>query len=247
MPILNAPGLDTIAIAPPAVIFDPTQPIPRAPVRLSNWTSAPGQNQRNRRAIILATIRRLLIEEGFDGVTVRRVAECSGHAVQTIYNLVGPRDLAIIEAINEYSQYVNLTATPDPDDPYASAAIIERELKSIQLNPEFCRNVCLIFFSESRSIFYDFRDRQVKSMCNFLTQQQKAGIVRADVDARNLAEQLILYVSALFVEWSDRPFAFEQLQQRLYAGYGSLIAGAINPSCGRVHQTLMSRGAAALG
>ncbi len=45
--------------------------------------------------MILAAIRRLLIDEGYDGITVRRIAEASGHAVQTICNLVGPRDLPL--------------------------------------------------------------------------------------------------------------------------------------------------------
>src|SRR3546814_961893 len=134
------------------------------PVQIGNRSYAPGKNQRQRRAGILATVRRLLIDDGFEGVTVRRIAECSGHAVQTIYNLVCSRNQAIAEAINEYSQYVCLTATPDPKDPTASAMMIDRERNSIRATPEFCRNVCMIFFSDSREIFYAFRERQVEEI-----------------------------------------------------------------------------------
>src|SRR3546814_5411381 len=87
----NDAGMRLTEATVPAMVFDPTQPIQRMPVQIGNRSYAPGQNQRQRRAAILATIRRLLIDDGFEGVTVRRIAECSGHAVQTIYNLVGSR------------------------------------------------------------------------------------------------------------------------------------------------------------
>jgi AcrR family transcriptional regulator len=187
----------------------------------------PARNQRLRRSLILATIRRLLAQEGLDGVTVRRIAEESGHAVQTIYNLLGPRDLAITEAISEYSSYVNLTSRPDPRDPEAAAAIVERELASIRINPDFCRNVCLIYFTGSRQIFYDFREKQTKAMHGFLNAQQRAGVIRADTDAHRLAEQLMFFVGALCVEWADRGFAFDELRERLCDGYEALLSGAL--------------------
>lgn len=213
--------------APIPVIFDPARPIGRAGLAGRGRKPSPGHNQRQRRSAILATIRRLLAEEGLEGVTVRRIAEQSGHAVQTIYNLVGPRDLAITEAISEYSQYVNLTEVPDPFDPEAPAAILDRELTSIRINPEFCRNVCLIYFSDSREIFYNFRERQVKAMHRFLVQQQRAGVIRADLNASNLAAQLMLFLGATCIEWADRDFGFDELRERLCDGYETLMAGTL--------------------
>jgi AcrR family transcriptional regulator len=204
---------------------DPTRLVPRVAS-----ARAPGANQRNRRSTILATIRRLLIEDGYEGVTVRRIAECSGHAVQTIYNLVGPRDFAITEAVGEYSQYVLQIMAGNPADPYASAAMIEQELRSIELSPEFCRAVCKIYFTEARGIFYDIRARQLAVLHHFLGQQQKLGVIRAGIDTANLAEHLMLLISSLCIEWSDRSLPFEQLQRRLYAGYSSLMAEAIAPA-----------------
>jgi AcrR family transcriptional regulator len=214
--------------APPSIVgIDPTRLVPRGHVA---GTSAPAKSQRHRRSAILATIRRLLIDEGYEGVTVRRIAERSGHAVQTIYNLVGPRDFAITEAVGEYSQYVLQTAASNPADPYASAAMIEQELRSIEISPEFCRAVCKIYFTESRSIFYDIRARQLKVLHNFLAQQQKSGALRPGIDTENLAEHLMLLISSLCVEWSDRALPFEVLQRRLYAGYASLMAEAVASS-----------------
>ena len=214
------------------VVFDPTLPIPRPGANPPRGESS-GQNQRNRRSVILASIRRLLVDEGCEGITVRRVAECSGHAVQTIYNLVGPRDLAITEAVTEYSQYVCLTATPNPADPFASAAMIDREVQSIEAHPAFCRNVCRMYFTGSRGIFYDFRSRQSKMLHGFLLQQQKLGLIRPGTETRMLAENLMLFMGAIFVEWSDLSISMEQLRQRLYTAYSSMMAEAIVPPARR--------------
>jgi len=185
------------------------------------------RNQRLRRAHILATIRRLLTEGGFENVTMRKIADVSGHAVQTIYNLVGPRDHAIVEAIGEYTRFVGRTAEAKPEDPNAVVEIIDRWLESIAANPEFCRQVSLISFTDSRQVFYTFRDRQLKGMHNLLLHQQQCGVLRPDINVRVLSELLVLLASALCIEWSDQRCSLEKLRSRLYAGFAELLSNAI--------------------
>jgi AcrR family transcriptional regulator len=216
----------TARVGPKDPLYDPLRPIlhhrsaPAAPASVGR------QNQRLRRSQILAVIRRLLMERGFEGVTVRRVAEVSGHAVQTIYSLVGPRNYAIIDAIGEYTRFVGRTATPRADDPRAVIGIVDRWMQSIEMNPEFCRQVSLIFFTEARGVFYTFRDQQLLCMIGLLRRQQRCGVLHAAVNVRDLAEQLVLLSSALCLEWSDRPFPLERLHARLRSGCENLLAGA---------------------
>jgi AcrR family transcriptional regulator len=213
-----------------AALYDPSQPILHNRGRSNEDSSGSRYNQRVRRSQILATIRRLLTERGFNGVTVRRIAEASGHAVQTIYSLVGPRDEAIIEAINEYVRFVGRTTEPRWDDPYAVIGITDGWVQSMATTPEFCRQVSLIFFTESRSVFYTFRDQQLGRMFDLLTKQQKCGVLKAEVNVRDLAEQLVVLSTGLCLEWSDRPFPLEDLHRRLDSGYRSLMASAVNPA-----------------
>lgn len=210
-------------------LYDPTRPI-APPARAPHKALLSRQNQRQRRSQILASLRQLLVEEGLDGVTVRRIAERSGCAVQTIYNLVGPRDLAIVDAITEYTNHVGLTALPDPEDPYAVVNIIECWVKSIEAAPGFCRQVCLIAFTPTRDIFYRFRDQQLQAIRGLLHRQQASGVLRPSANITDLAEQLVLFGSALCLEWADRPFPLPQLQRRLTSGYANLLAGALNPA-----------------
>lgn len=208
-------------------VYDPSSPIMFSRKGVPAAAFVPRRNQRLRRAQILASIRQLLTEGGFENVTMRKIADVSGHAVQTIYNLVGPRDHAMVEAIGEYTRFVGRTAEPNPEDPNAVAGIIDRWLQSISANPEFCRQVSLISFTESRSVFYAFRDRQLKGMHNLLLHQQKCGVVRPDTNVRDLAELLVFLSSALCIEWSDKRCSLETLRYRLYSGFTELLANAI--------------------
>jgi AcrR family transcriptional regulator len=217
----------------PKSVFDPFKPITTRSggVELSSLDTRVAQ--RMRRSHLLATIRRQLTEGGLDGVTVRGVTEACGHAVQTFYNLVGPRDQAIIDAVSEYTRYVGRAAQVRPDDPFAIIKIINCWLQSIDAQPEFCRQVSLIFFSPSRQIYYAFRDGQLYCMTRLLVDQQRAGVVRRDVDVRELAEQLVLLSSALCLEWSDRPFPIEQLHCRLRSGFECLLANKLTGDLGK--------------
>ena len=231
-------------LAPDSVlgaIIDPTSPIPSIVGGALGKACAPAHNQKNRRAVILATIRQLLLEEGCDGVTVRKIAERSGYAVQTVYNLVGPRDTAITEAICEYCQHIGLGSMPEQEDLAAAAEKFDHEWRSIEANPEYCRRVCRIFFSESRHIFYEFRDRQVRCLSNFLSRQKKRGFIRPEVHVQELAQQLMLFSSSMCVEWTDRPFPLQDLHHRLHAGYANLLSGAVGPGGDRLYLALTAR------
>jgi len=234
-----------IGVLPPDLEYDATAPVPMLTNLVDTAVVTCRVNQRARRAAILAAIRKLITTEGCDGVTVRRIAECSGHAVQTIYNLVGPRETAITEAIREYSAYVGMNFF-DPTNPEAAADIIDHQLLSIARNPEFCREVCMMYFTDARHIFYDFRDSQNRRLEVLLRRQQKLGVLRKNVDLRGTATQLMVYSGALMVEWADRAFPLEELRRRLYAGYANIFAGVIDVGGEPLRAALASRGAMVL-
>lgn len=217
----------------PASLFDPKRPVlPLAGQPSQGTRSVARQSQRHRRATILAAIRRLLIEEGYRGVTVRRVAELSGHVVQTVYNLVGPRDHALVEAISDYTQHVGRLAPAEPTDPAAMIRMIEWQCRSVIHAPEFTRQVCLIHFTSGRHIFRDYRERQIRNLHSLLAKQKRVGVLRRDVNCRQLAQDLMLYSSMIFIEWADGAFPQDELVDQLTSGYARIMAGTISPRFG---------------
>lgn len=211
-----------------SVHYDPFMPLLRKPISVSNATET-RQRQRARRAQILATVRRLLTDNGCEGVSMRQLADEAGCSVQTIYNLVGPRDEAISEAISEYSLFVGRTAAPRPDDPGAVIEIANQWFLAIEAHPDFCREVNLIHFTKSREIYYKFRERQLRGMQRLLRRQKQSGIIRSEVNTKVLAEHLVFLSSSLILDWADRPTPLGRLHDRLCSGYSSLLADKLDP------------------
>jgi hypothetical protein len=203
--------------------FDPFLPIAPGAGKPGTLVGGARRSQRVRRSEILATIRRLLTEVGCHELTVRGIADGSGYAIQTVYNLVGPRNQAIAEAINEYSIFVGRMASPALENPLALPAITNMWVDVQAIRPEFTRQCNLIFFSPARVIYYRFRDRQLRGMNKLLRQQQKSGILKEGVDTSALAEHLVLLSSSMWLEWADRPFPLETLREKLNLGFLNLL------------------------
>lgn len=215
------------------IVYDPYLPIAQFPA----GELASRQHQHLRRAEVLAAVRRLLSDYGIEGVTMRGIAKSSGYAVQTVYNLAGPRDAAVVEAISEYSHYVGHRVAGNPGDPDAILKIMHHWINSIEAAPLFCRQVCQIAFTPSRRIYYHFLDQRLKAMHGFLVKQQKLGVLRRDISMRELAQQLITFSSALCLEWSDRTFSIELFRRRLHNTYAILLEWAAAPP--RLHLRLV--------
>jgi hypothetical protein len=209
--------------------YDPYTPIPFGAGKSLQLSGGARQSQRLRKSEIYASIRRLLGETGCKNVTLRKIAGDSGYAVQTIYNLVGPRDDAISEAISEYKLFVGFVSASDPKDPRALPLAISAWFHNVSMEPDLARQSHLIYFTDSRSIYYRFRDRQISAMRDMLLQQKNCGIIKPGIDTNALAEHLVLYVCSNWLDWSDGGFPLETLRHKICSGYASILADKISP------------------
>ena len=203
--------------------FDPSCPIFDASVDPVSG----GRNrelQGIRRAEILAAIRRLLVRFEYDDVTVRRIAEASGYSVQTLYNLVGPRDQAVSDAISQYLSMVGQSAIDRAGDPFALMTFVDGLVESMGAYPKFTHHTCQIFFSKNRAVFYDFRDRQIADIARLLTEQRRRGVVKADCDIGTTAEQMTFIATGLVLQWVERPFPLETMRLKLTDGFEKLLS-----------------------
>lgn len=210
-------------------LTNPFEPVPLRSVIGRREGTGTRFQQRVRRSHVFAAIRRLLTDVGCEDITVRNIAATSGYAVQTVYNLVGPRELAISDAISEYSIAVGRSASCQLEHPMMLPAIVDRWLQAITMTPHFVRQCNMVFFSGSRGIYYRFRDRQLSGLYNLLRRQKACGIIKDDVDIRLLSERLGLFASALCVEWADHPFPLNQLHEQLCSGFAGMLADSLTP------------------
>lgn len=217
--------------ASPAMLYDPKLPI----LGIANAGEGASravlrQGQKWRRAEIMATIRQLLIERGYQGVTIRRIAEMSGRAVQTIYNLLGPREDAIVQAISEYTASVAQSFNPDPSDPEAIRKMVEAQIRSVEEAPEFCQQVCRIYFTNDRHIYYKFRDLQTRGLYAMLIKQKRNRIIRPEVNCLDLAANFMACVGSHYIEWTDGNISFEELRKNVNSSCYYMFSGALMPT-----------------
>jgi AcrR family transcriptional regulator len=210
---------ETNANVSPAIVFDPYQPLPGKQQHLQGVAR---QNQRARRARILAATRRLLGERGCEEVTVREIARMSGFALQTVYNLVGPRDRAIIDAISEYSLHVGRMAGRKRENP-SLLNVVDMWITAAEACPDFARQCNRIIFTPSRQIYYHFRDIQIRGVAKLLRHQQAQGQIFLHASPRAVAEQLVYFAGALWSDWADRPFPLPVLREKLASGLLKLL------------------------
>lgn len=201
----------------PAFPFDPFKALPPGAGKMQPVEPGARVNQRLRRAEIRAVIRRLLAERGVEGLTVRGIAQESGFALQTIYNLAGPRNQAITDAISEYSLYVGRVASSGMGPP-SLAKVVDMWIAAAEASPDYARQCQRIFFTPSRDIYYRFRDIQIRGMAKFLRNQEAAGTLYFHGSARRLAEQMVFYAMAMWLDWADSAYPLPALRDRLLPG-----------------------------
>ena len=220
----SSPAAAAVALTHP---LDPFVPV--LATASHDRPNSPGrQNQVRRRAFILATVRRLLVQVGCDNITIRGIAEASGFAVQTIYNLIGPRDKVIADAISQYARFVGRRVHMGGEHPNVLLALVSAWAQGLDHSPDYCRSNNLIYFGSSRDIYYSFRDNQMRGLNRLLRHQRKCGIIRDEIDIEVLADQLGLFASAMCLEWADRPFPVDVFYYKLTMVYADLLANALS-------------------
>jgi AcrR family transcriptional regulator len=198
-------------------LLDPYEPIPVERNKLRGGVNR--LKQRERRALILASTRKLIGERGCTEITVREIAQQSGLSPQTLYNLVGPRDQAIADALIEYSASVARIAVQEP----SLHATTDIWLNVAERFPDFARQSTLMFVTPMQGVYLQYREFQVRSLSKLLNSYKTSGKLIFRGSATQLAEELIIYSSAMWLDWSIRQYPLAELRSKLVAGLKKLV------------------------
>jgi hypothetical protein len=89
--------------------------------------------------------------------------------------------------------------------------------------PDFARQCNLIIFTSSRDIYYHFRDIQIRGVTKLLRHQQAQGQIFLHASPRTVAEHLVYFATAMWMDWADRPFPLSALREKLASGLLKLL------------------------
>lgn len=210
------------APAAPACDVDPAEPIAKGDTRSASGRFA----QRQRRARILASARRLIAERGVEHVTLRSLAETSDLSVQTIYNLVGNRMEVVEAAISEHIESVAQTHRDLDSYPSRFLAVGDLMWMNLMTNAAYSRNASIACF-QSDELRRRVHQRHSGALRRMLERQfgDEARRKRIDLDAA--ANVITIAVGGIAADWAKGAMDDLTLRYRLTCAYGLAVAGLV--------------------
>lgn len=182
--------------------------------------------QRERRQRILSTARELVARVGYDGLSMRELADLAEVSPTTLYNLYENKDLLILAAVQNLLQEV--TSLPQGKDESALSYYIryvEASFEKIQSMPEYAEAMARILFlsaSSDKVVQFLLGDNIRRSSAAILEMKQ-AGTLRQEADARRLARGLVAQSWAVLLLWLKGFVALHDIREEAVYNLLSLL------------------------
>jgi AcrR family transcriptional regulator len=160
------------------------------------------ERQKSRRAAILAAARELIVEHGYEGVTMRELAARSDVALKTLYQQYDNKENLLAKAVEEmhantYADIMKVDKETGLDKLFfiidtVLATNMENDAYARTMAPILARGASTITFIQTRKAAY----RQA------LDQMQAEGDVTADFNTELMLDILHRQSSGLYFEWA---------------------------------------------
>ena len=186
------------------------------------------EHKAERRARIGKVARQLVVERGYEGLTMRELAQKARVAVPTLYNLFGSKD-AILVAELEASARVIASQLPTGGDSFFARglAAFEAGMRMVEDQPDFYRECMHMFLTstETADMRHRIEDGYIAIMASNLTAARAAGQLAdwavPEIVARHM---FALYISIL-IAWGLGEVDLPTFRIAALSGVCHLLAG----------------------
>lgn len=183
-----------------------------------------------RRLRILDAARRLIAEGGFDGLTMRQLAESARVSVPTVYNLVGNKYLLLEALVREQlsKALTAMSAVPPNLGIVDYLALMPGIAHDVLLeNPRYSRALIQVFLTaeESAPARRELDRRCLEVMAAAVSAGRSAGELAGWADPSCVASALYaIFVSAL-IGWAGGEIEESELRARTRLGMALVLLG----------------------
>lgn len=201
------------------------------PARKQTYESA---RQVARRDAILKATRELISKHGYEGTTVRGVAQHAGVAKGTLYYSFGGKDELIFEAVVDVrddirDQTLELAPRPGLDSILKSEkALVEVMMKS----PSYVEAISRALFGSSpaRMLVPSLIETPIELSKRELEAAQESGEVGRDIDCGMVARLLVMQRWGIIMAWSLQQMSTEEMTRDLSHAFERLLRSIVLPS-----------------
>lgn len=186
------------------------------------------EHKAERRARIRAAARKLVAERGYDGLTMRELAQHARVAVPTLYNLFGSKDAILVAELE--AQAIEIAAQlPDGGDSFFARgmAAFETGMLLVEGAPDLYRAVMEMFLTspETAPMRHRLEEGYISIMATNLIAAKAAGQLADWADPIVLARHMFGLYMAAFRAWGIGELDLPGFRATALSGVCHLLIG----------------------
>ncbi len=192
------------------------------------------RNMARRRQQILDAARGIIAEQGYDGLSMRKLAERAGLALKTLYNLYGSRgailNALVGQAMDRMDQALDQSAPVETEPLLRCREIVTVSVAHLLQDEVLARSMVLAQYRGPQQDFVDdgsLNSRPVGMQAAALRSAMAHGLVRGEMDAELLAAQIFQLYKMAFVHWAYRRIDGDTFRDRALYGLYVVLLGAV--------------------
>jgi AcrR family transcriptional regulator len=187
------------------------------------------EHKAERRARILTAAREMIAERGYDGLTMRDLAEASRVSVPTLYNLFGGKQALLLGELE--STFAAVVAGIEQT---RTGNVVDRALATCDAGnadllaiPRYSRELILLFLtsSETAALRRSSAEAYAGLMADLLRDGQKAGEIVPWVDPLVLSRRMFAHYQLAMIEWARGELDTEGFRAATRFGMCAMLLG----------------------
>lgn len=185
------------------------------------------EHKDERRKRIRAAARKLVVTEGYDGLTMRDLARVARVSVPTLYNLFGSKDAILVAELEASAAEIASALVPTKSFFQNGMAAFEAGMQLIESSPEFYRAVMRMGLTSPLSAPMRQRAEQgyIAIMAGNLAAAKAAGQLASWAEPAIVARHMFALYMSCFLAWSLGELDQPTFRAAALSGICHLLAG----------------------
>jgi AcrR family transcriptional regulator len=192
-------------------------------------------NKGERKRRILAAARKLIAKHGFDGLTMRELAEASRVSVPTVYNLFGSKHAILAEEMGEAFGRIGAAMVSVGELTERVFSIYEAGLDEMLGKPAYYREIIRVFLTEAAldPLRKQVEDGYIGAMTANLREAQAKDELAAWIDPEVVSRQLFFHYMMSVLGWAKGELDDERTRAVAFHGLCLLLLGVTTGDAAR--------------
>jgi AcrR family transcriptional regulator len=187
------------------------------------------EHKAERRARIGKVARQLVVERGYEGLTMRELAQKARVAVPTLYNLFGSKDAILVAELEASARVIASQQLSLGGDTFFSRgmATFEAGMRMVEDQPDFYRECMHMFLTstETAEMRHRMEDGYIALMAANLAAAKAAGQLADWAEPAIVAHHMFALYISILIGWGLGEIDFPTFRIAALSGICHLLAG----------------------